>query len=147
RPAQAHPAPAAMPQDPTDSGAAATARRSGASPSAVPWHPNPDGGRRPSLHPPPPRRRARNADATRRRLAHETFGIGLGGALALEHDHCPIQLGGAEVPVVLPIAGLHGANHAMLGRVGLSLPIHRALLRPAAAQSNNAGYGDPAITK
>ena len=86
------------------------------------------------------------ADAARRRLAHETFGIGLGGTLALEHDHRPIQLGGAEVPVVLPIAGLDGANHALLGRVGLSLPIHPALLRRAAAQSNKAAYGDQAIS-
>src|SRR5205814_5813696 len=145
RQAQAHPAPAAMPQDPTDSGAAATARRSGARPSAGPWHPNrmAEGG-------PLYTRRPRGgepaiADAARRRLAHETFGIGLGGRLALDHDHRPIQLGGAEVPVVLPIAGLHGANHALLCRVGLSLPIHPALLRHAAAQSNKAAYGDQAI--
>jgi hypothetical protein len=66
--------------------------------------------------------------------AHKTFVIRLGRTLASEYHERTIRLRGSLVPIVLPIASLYGADHALFRWVGVPLPVGRGLLSSRAAR-------------
>jgi hypothetical protein len=64
----------------------------------------------------------------------KTFGIGFGRILTFEYYERAIEPGCSLVPIVLPIASLYGADHALFLWVGVPLSVGCGLLRSRAAK-------------
>jgi hypothetical protein len=85
----------------------------------------------------------------RRRKASDSVSVRLtylrnwfGRTLALEYHDRTIEPSIPFVPIVLPIAGLYGADHAPFFRVSIALPIGGKLPRShAAKQREKIRYG------
>jgi hypothetical protein len=63
-----------------------------------------------------------------------TFAIGFGRTLTSEYHERAIELGCPLAPIILPIASLYGADHALFLWVGVPLPVGCRLLRSRAAK-------------